>query len=66
MLSSPRKIKASSGSDAYVATKNVSASRDVGVAPTKVVPTKQVNDFHGNNYQLNIRTMNPIRAQGAL
>ena len=41
MLFSPRKIKAGCGSDAYVATKDVGASRDVGVAPTK-----GVDDFH--------------------
>ncbi len=42
-LSSPRKMKVKCGSDAYVATKGVGASRDVGVAPTKCV-----NNFHGN------------------
>ena len=30
-----RKMKVSCGSDAYVATKVIGASRDVGVAPTK-------------------------------
>ena len=43
-LLSPRKMKASCGSDAYVATKVVGASRDVGVAPTKCVDV-----FHGKN-----------------
>ena len=43
MLLSPRRIKASCGSDAYVATKDVGARRDVGVAPTK-----GVDDFYGN------------------
>ena len=42
-LSSPLKMKAGRGSDAYVATKDVGASRDVGVAPTKCV-----DDFQGN------------------
>jgi L-serine dehydratase len=37
MLSSPRKIKASCGSDAYVAPQDLGASRDVGVAPTEGV-----------------------------
>jgi hypothetical protein len=37
MLSSPRKMQLSCGSDAYVAT-----NPDVGVAPTKYV-----DDFHG-------------------
>jgi hypothetical protein len=36
-LSSPRKMKASCGSDAYVATSANIFSRDVGVAPTKCV-----------------------------
>jgi len=45
MLLSPRKIKARCGSDAYVATKDVGASRDVGVG---VAPTKGVDDFYGN------------------
>ena len=48
MLSSPRKIKASCGSDAYVATKDIGASRDVGVAPTK-----GVDDFQFNKEELN-------------
>ena len=43
ILSSPRKIKDSCESDAYVTTKDVGASRDVGVAPTKAF-----DDFHGN------------------